>query len=397
MKNIMMVTPLYPLPTKENNCTYVCHFFTREWVKMGYKVIVIHTQPVHCWAWHIFVRLFGKTLHNYFGGGNFYARKIKKTEHYVMEDVPVFRVPIYNFIPRGRYPQKSVQLFVDETHKILENLHFTPDVIVGHMTSIEIIPEINKRYKAKTCIVDHGVDKKMAVRYPEWEMLIDSYDSHGFRAKSIKEEYETRYKQVKKPFYCYSGIPEKYLVEHNAHLFDKPISSFLYIGDLMERKYPISLLEAIPKALENFTIKYVGEGEERGRLEKYIAEHNMFEQVSLEGKVPRDKVTDYLDEADCFIMISRNEAYGLVYLEAMARGCIVIASRNEGFDGVIVDGENGFLCKAGDAAELTRIIRRINDMTVEKRKTISYNGMLTARRMTDSLMAKQYVEHLETL
>ena len=59
-----MVTPLYPLPTKENNCTYVCHYFTREWVKMGYNVVVIHSQPVHCWAWHLLVSMFGKTLSN---------------------------------------------------------------------------------------------------------------------------------------------------------------------------------------------------------------------------------------------------------------------------------------------------------------------------------------------
>ena len=42
-------------------------------------------------------------------------------------------------------------------------------------------------------------------------------------------------------------------------------------------------------------------------------------------------------------MISQGEAFGLVYLEAMARGCITIASRGEGFDGIIKDGINGFL------------------------------------------------------
>ena len=41
-------------------------------------------------------------------------------------------------------------------------------------------------------------------------------------------------------------------------------------------------------------------------------------------------------------MISKNEAFGLVYLEAMLAGCIV-ASRN-GIDGIIIDGYNGFLC-----------------------------------------------------
>lgn len=49
--------------------------------------------------------------------------------------------------------------------------------------------------------------------------------------------------------------------------------------------------------------------------------------------------------SDCFIMISKNEAFGLVYLEAMSAGCITIASRGEGFDGVIIHGVNGFYVK----------------------------------------------------
>ncbi len=397
MKNILMVTPLYPLPTKENNCTYVCHFYTREWVKMGYNVMVIHAQPVHCRAWHLLVKMFGKQLNNFIGGGNYYARKIKKTEHYVMEDVPVYRVPIYNFIPRGRYPERSVQKFVREVQGILDSASFVPDVIVGHMTAIELIPEINKTIGAKTCMVAHGATEKWKERYDNWESLIDSYDSWGFRAKPIREAFEKRFKKVKKPFLCLSGIPAKYLVEENKHSFDKPLQKFLYIGDLMERKYPITLLEAIPQAVEDYSIQFVGEGGEREKLENYIAVHNMGERVQLVGKVPRDKVTDYLDESDCFIMVSRREAYGLVYLEAMARGCIAIASRDEGFDGVIVDSENGFLCEAGNAGELAQIIQRINRMTPAQRKAISNNGLATARRMTDYEMAKVYVNHLETI
>ena len=55
-------------------------------------------------------------------------------------------------------------------------------------------------------------------------------------------------------------------------------------------------------------------------------------------------------------MISKEETFGLVYLEAMSMGCITIASKNEGMEGIIIDGENGFLCTAGDDDELASII-----------------------------------------
>ena len=167
---------------------------------------------------------------------------------------------------------------------------------------------------------------------------------------------------------------------------------------MIERKCPITLLEAIPSVCrETYSIKFIGEGNERAHLENYIAANNLSQYVTLVGKVQRDEVTRYLDEAECFIMVSRYEAYGLVYLEAMARGCIVIASRNEGFDGIIKDGENGFLCDAGNAQELSSIILYINSLSNEKRTEISENALATARKMTDYLMAKQYIEHLESI
>ena len=92
------------------------------------------------------------------------------------------------------------------------------------------------------------------------------------------------------------------------------------------------------------------------------------------------------------VMISRGEAYGLVYLEAMARGCITIASRHEGFDGVIVDGENGFLCEAGNAEELAIIIMRINAMTADERQAISDRAIETAKRLTDEKAARLYID-----
>ena len=94
-------------------------------------------------------------------------------------------------------------------------------------------------------------------------------------------------------------------------------------------------------------------------------------------------------------MISKNEAFGLVYLEAMAAGCITIASRNEGFDGVIKDGVNGFLCEAGNIKELSEIINKINALSIEEKKEISINAMNTARSLTNRKAAKKYLSSLK--
>lgn len=90
-------------------------------------------------------------------------------------------------------------------------------------------------------------------------------------------------------------------------------------------------------------------------------------------------------------MISKAEIFGLVYLEAMAKGCIVIASRNEGIDGIIKDGVNGFLCKAGNVDELSSIISKIKSMSQDELCAISKSAVETAREMTDYKVAERYI------
>lgn len=59
-----------------------------------------------------------------------------------------------------------------------------------------------------------------------------------------------------------------------------------------------------------------------------------------------------MKKSHCFVMVSKGEILGLVYLEAMASSCVAIGSIGEGIDGIIVDGENGCLCTPADLEAL---------------------------------------------
>jgi glycosyltransferase involved in cell wall biosynthesis len=119
------------------------------------------------------------------------------------------------------------------------------------------------------------------------------------------------------------------------------------------------------------------------------------DNVTFEGFIPRDQILKKIDESDCMIMISKGEAFGLVYLESMARGCITIGSRNEGIDGIISHSVNGFLCEAGNEIELAQIIRQINQLTPAERKQISDNAIATAEELTDYRVAIKYINAID--
>ena len=93
-------------------------------------------------------------------------------------------------------------------------------------------------------------------------------------------------------------------------------------------------------------------------------------------------------------MISENEVFGLVYLESMVGGCLTVASKYGGVDGIINNDENGFLCEQGNSDELAEILKKINEMSIDDVLKIRRNGYETLRSFTDSKVAEKYLNDI---
>lgn len=91
-------------------------------------------------------------------------------------------------------------------------------------------------------------------------------------------------------------------------------------------------------------------------------------------------------------MVSAHEAFGLVYVEAMAKGCITIATKGQGIDGVIIDGVNGFLCEPNNPEALAKVINRIKSLSTEELNSISKKAVKTASELTDRKVAETYIK-----
>ena len=395
--NILLLSIIYPLPT-DNKGTPVCHYFTREWLKMGYNVRVVHYQAVYPRPFYWVARLNREKVTAKTGAVVYTERD--RGGRYEMDGVPVNRIPLFKPIPHGKFSRRAIYKSISKIVHWLQSDNFYPDVIVGHFPNpqIEVVGRLQEIWpKAKSAVVMHG-DIGLAKKvYGEKLLeLCKKIDVWGFRNEVVRKSFEQRVMPVQHSFICYSGIPGDFVVEENQHGFDHPLKRFVYVGEMIERKYPIQVIDALQKAYPegNFELTYVGDGDLLNEIRNRVERDRLTEKVRVLGKIPRDNIKAEYDNADCMVMISKNEAYGLVYLEAMARGCITIASRNEGFDGVIKDGENGFLCKAGDANELAAIIHRINALTPAERQQISDNAIATARSLTDYKAAKRYIEDL---
>lgn len=103
-----------------------------------------------------------------------------------------------------------------------------------------------------------------------------------------------------------------------------------------------------------------------------------------------------MKDAQIFTLISSSETYGMVYIEAMLQGCITIASKGEGFDGIIQDGINGFLCQPGNQEELEGIYKRIKNMSSAGRNAIGQAALDIAIHFSEREVAEKYINDILT-
>lgn len=145
------------------------------------------------------------------------------------------------------------------------------------------------------------------------------------------------------------------------------VLKLLCIGRLSYYKGYTHLLKAVSIAVRggvDLKLEIVGAGEFMDILVAQIEKRGLSGQVQLLGHVPDLVRDEKLNQCDllCLPSIERTEAFGLVLLEAMSVGkpCLVSDVRGSGMSWVVVNGETGFVYKAGDSNELALKLAEIS-------------------------------------
>lgn len=397
MKNILLLSPIYPGPNIPKESTPVVHYFAKEWVKMGHKVIVIHYVVNFPNFVYKLCKPFANQLSSFFSS----TIRVEKVSEitYELDGVIIKRIPMSKLIPHSRYSKNMISIALQKTLSFCKEQSFTPDCITAHWLNpqIQLLQLLKQTYRVPTCLVFHdfGIDLKSIFKDSAYDYM-KSIDVLGFRSAAIKQRFESEFNFKKPNFFCYSGIPESYLLNATSDRVFSSVHSFIFVGTLIKRKFPAEIVTAVSHSFkhEHYSISFIGEGAEDKKILRNAKKARCIDRVNLLGRMNRESVCQQLLQHDVFIMISKDETYGLVYLEAMAVGCITIAAKNEGFDGIIQNGINGFLCEAGNVTELSSIISQIRLMTSEELSVISNNAIKTARMLTDSKVAENYINNI---
>jgi glycosyltransferase involved in cell wall biosynthesis len=123
-----------------------------------------------------------------------------------------------------------------------------------------------------------------------------------------------------------------------------PVASriILSVGRLEAEKNFHELLRQFATLPKKYTLIIVGRGSLLGELEALARYLDISDRVIFAGAIGRDMIWNYFSDADVFVLLSKAEALGLVFWEAMHAGVPVIGSNADGIVETIgKDGDRG--------------------------------------------------------
>lgn len=134
----------------------------------------------------------------------------------------------------------------------------------------------------------------------------------------------------------------------------------LFVGRLVEKKGVEDLIRAFSLLSDRARARLwiVGDGELRTKLEALAEQMGIVQQTTFWGRMPNDQLPDFYAAADLFVGPSvvaasgDTEGQGVVFLEAMAAGLCVLATKAGGISEVVEDGHTGVLVEPSNPRQL---------------------------------------------
>ena len=152
----------------------------------------------------------------------------------------------------------------------------------------------------------------------------------------------------------------------------------LWTGRFIHWKRIFDVLELAKKLKElriDYQLDILGGGILQEEVETFIKDNDLVNYVSIVGNVPFEKVREYMENANIYIMTSnQEEGWGVVVNEAMNSGCVVIGSDLAGSVPYLIEnGKNGLIYNCGDLQDL---LNKVIDLILDpiKMETLGKNA-----------------------
>lgn len=250
-------------------------------------------------------------------------------------------------------------------------------VILSHINLLSIAYLI-KRFKpsTKVYLIAHGIEiwrklpeaKIRALKRLDKIIAVSHYTADQIvRVNHISEQKIEVLNNCLDPFYHFPSTfskPESLLHRYGLHKDQVILMSLSRLVSTEKYKGYDNTIAILPRLVKNnpnlvYLLAGKSDEEEHQRLEKLMDEHQIRDHIKLIGFVDEAEITDHFLLSDIFVMPSKKEGFGIVFIEAVASGLSVVAGNKDGSVDALKNGELGYLVDPDNLEEIERILNKI--------------------------------------
>ena len=312
-----------------------------------------------------------------------------------MEDYPLFKHPPYSLALAVALHDAVRKHELDLVH-----VHYA----IPHATSAWVACEMLKGERdLKIVTTLHGTDITLVGLHPSFQAItqFSILRSHGLTAVSdfLKRETvrdfsvpESRIEVV--PNFVDTRIYRPGLEPcHRATLAPDGEKIVMHISNFRPVKRVEDVVEIFARVLGEIPSRLVlvGDGPDLPRARVKVEELGIRDRVVFLGEYT--PVQELLSCSDLFLLPSGSESFGLAALEAMACGSPVVASRVGGLPEVIMDGETGYLCEAGDIDEMAAASIKILSDDKHRKELSDAGRAFAVKHFSSECIVPRYEEY----
>jgi len=282
-------------------------------------------------------------------------------------------------------------------------------VIHGHINypSLNFLDFFSRKFSCKTILQHHGLDilqneTGITIPFIKWiqnklilkrfNRLSEHITTHVAISSVVKSNLIKINPRLENKIYiCVNGVDTtKFYVNPSKTIND---TKFVIgcVANFWELKDQITLLKAVDvlktKGIKNLHLKFVGSGKTLNKCVEYAKRKNIDCEFINELK-HKDLLTFY-NQLDLFVLPSKYEAFGCVYLEALACGVPFIGVKNQGIEDVVKNDLKKYqLVEAGAYVDLSKLIYYFysNELTIRFDK--AYKIENTIKKMLNNIIAQ---------
>ena len=275
---------------------------------------------------------------------------------------------------------------------------FKPDVIHAHTIGFEgkMGVKLKQKYHIPIVITTHGSDTIKPIKNGKASYITNvckKADAVVAVSSRLGEVLQNEDNSITPYIFCNGFKKLNLLIEK------KKKNSIIQVSSLIKQKkvdITIRAFEKIKRDINDITLTIVGDGPEKLYLLELCQQLNLSDSVLFTGQISNHEVLKLMSQNEYFIMPSVREGFGIVYLEAMASGCITIGTKGEGIEDVIIDKENGFLVEPDNIEEIASYIKLCNE-NADYSKAIVENAKKSVANLTWEENAKKYINLFQKL